>query len=535
MKKYAGYISRQFDSQQFGNPDVGQTVTVREYLSQTEDGAIATIYSDNGINETPNPFSADDKGRFDFYAANGRYVIEFGAPVISSQTVRDISLFDSADFDGGVEEAPINSNKYARKDADWEIAQDFVDAPITGDIFGRKDGQWEAINGVTYPSKVGDTYVSNSGAISVTDHFALDGVDRLIADWPLIAGTSGFPILPSELISSDNIVRGINPPSGFSSSRRTMTNSDGSLHVQISSSVGFIAISEDANRQYTQQIATPEQMTNMIIPLKSPNTDFMIFANTGRIYIFNSSSKTFTDTFKNTGMTGGYGGGQSGMDYNSTLSVVYKTIGQCVTTNLSTFDSTVNTFPMNSGDQIINYYTIFKDWVYASYRNINAGTSGIYRTQDFVTKEVVLSTNIALELRQIHSTDDYICFLSRNEGKLFTSFDGDNFNEITGSLVLGSTSTLLRIDNLSSNLIIDTNGSTGFVISSQGLLTNIDLLTLGNPSTCCFDTLTSEVVFDVSGSASDKRYEVEISGTDSFSVPLVPDLTFGHKYYVKGK
>jgi hypothetical protein len=50
-------------------PQKGANVTVLTYPG----GAIAAIYSDNGITTTANPLTTDVNGRFAFYAANGRY------------------------------------------------------------------------------------------------------------------------------------------------------------------------------------------------------------------------------------------------------------------------------------------------------------------------------------------------------------------------------------------------------------------------------------------------------------------------------
>ena len=41
-------------------------------LVTTIGGAVATIYSDNGVTTTTNPLTADANGMFAFYAADGR-------------------------------------------------------------------------------------------------------------------------------------------------------------------------------------------------------------------------------------------------------------------------------------------------------------------------------------------------------------------------------------------------------------------------------------------------------------------------------
>lgn len=52
-----------------GRPVEAASVRVLEYPG----GGDATIYSDNGTTETPNPLTTDDHGFFEYYAADGRY------------------------------------------------------------------------------------------------------------------------------------------------------------------------------------------------------------------------------------------------------------------------------------------------------------------------------------------------------------------------------------------------------------------------------------------------------------------------------
>jgi len=64
----------------FGNALSGVTVTVREVSG----GAIADIFSDNGVSAKANPFTNDPDGEFFFYAADDRYNIFFTGPAQSA-------------------------------------------------------------------------------------------------------------------------------------------------------------------------------------------------------------------------------------------------------------------------------------------------------------------------------------------------------------------------------------------------------------------------------------------------------------------
>jgi len=67
-----------------------QNATVTVKLKST--GALATIYSDNGSTVMNPPFQTDSNGNFEFYAANGRYIVE-----VDSRVYDDILLYDKND------------------------------------------------------------------------------------------------------------------------------------------------------------------------------------------------------------------------------------------------------------------------------------------------------------------------------------------------------------------------------------------------------------------------------------------------------
>jgi hypothetical protein len=86
MQKYENNIQ-----DQFGNELKGNTITVRNVVG----GAVASIFSDNGVTPKGNPFVASSS-EFLFYAANGRYDIFITGPVTDS--FLDVVLFDEANL-----------------------------------------------------------------------------------------------------------------------------------------------------------------------------------------------------------------------------------------------------------------------------------------------------------------------------------------------------------------------------------------------------------------------------------------------------
>lgn len=94
MQKYIGVAIKK----DVNNPTPeGETpaVNVDVFINLTT-GPLATIYSDNGVTTVTQPLKTDTNGRFEFYAANGRYNITYDLP--SGQIVdEDILLDDPAD------------------------------------------------------------------------------------------------------------------------------------------------------------------------------------------------------------------------------------------------------------------------------------------------------------------------------------------------------------------------------------------------------------------------------------------------------
>lgn len=89
MKKYQDIV---LDNT--GNAILSATVTVSD-----NGGGTATIYSDNGITATANPFTASAiDGAYSFYAPNGRYDVNIVATGFTTENLTDIVLYDPDDL-----------------------------------------------------------------------------------------------------------------------------------------------------------------------------------------------------------------------------------------------------------------------------------------------------------------------------------------------------------------------------------------------------------------------------------------------------
>ena len=75
-----------------GKAVAGASITVR-----TSGGALATLYSDNGVTTTSNPVTAGSDGEYSFYAANGRYTLTISAPGFVTESKSDVVVQDLSD------------------------------------------------------------------------------------------------------------------------------------------------------------------------------------------------------------------------------------------------------------------------------------------------------------------------------------------------------------------------------------------------------------------------------------------------------
>lgn len=110
MKKYIGTTIRKNvnDPTAGDTPAVGVNVTVKNYPANTD----ATIYSDDGVTIINQPLVTDASGKFEFYAADGRYniVYDFNGDITSDT---DVAIFDDIEK-ASLEEAlaGLNDTKY---------------------------------------------------------------------------------------------------------------------------------------------------------------------------------------------------------------------------------------------------------------------------------------------------------------------------------------------------------------------------------------------------------------------------------------
>lgn len=84
----------------------------------TAAGAVATIYSDNGVTATSNPLTTDADGEFVFYASNGEYQLIITSSLLPAAiNVAPIFLFDPQDAEAGIQaEAIVGLNATAIPD-----------------------------------------------------------------------------------------------------------------------------------------------------------------------------------------------------------------------------------------------------------------------------------------------------------------------------------------------------------------------------------------------------------------------------------
>ena len=76
-----------------GKPVQGASILV----TNASDNSTATIYSDNGVTTTANPLTSDQFGRFNFYAADGRYNFSVTANGVVAYSFSDVIVSDTYD------------------------------------------------------------------------------------------------------------------------------------------------------------------------------------------------------------------------------------------------------------------------------------------------------------------------------------------------------------------------------------------------------------------------------------------------------
>jgi len=107
LKKYIGTTIRKNvnDPTAGDTPAVGVNVTIKNYPSNSA----ATVYSDDGVTVATQPLVTDAAGKFEFYAADGRYNIDYDFNGdITSDT--DVAIFDD------IEKASLSDAQAATDD-----------------------------------------------------------------------------------------------------------------------------------------------------------------------------------------------------------------------------------------------------------------------------------------------------------------------------------------------------------------------------------------------------------------------------------
>lgn len=78
-------------------PIAGVSVTVYLRNADGSNGALAALYSDNGVTGKSNPLTTDQLGSYSYYAADGRYNEVISGAGIDTRTISDVLLEDPAD------------------------------------------------------------------------------------------------------------------------------------------------------------------------------------------------------------------------------------------------------------------------------------------------------------------------------------------------------------------------------------------------------------------------------------------------------
>lgn len=148
---------------QFGLPLSGATVTVRVANATPGSGTLATIFSDDGTTViSGSAVTTDSKGRFEFYAADGKYDLTVTGSGVTTQVFSDIEIADITEKLST--DTPIVAN--AKNLNAIRFADQFTGAS-TGDKVEAAAADFAAAKGlVIIPSTMatgGETTVTSAG------------------------------------------------------------------------------------------------------------------------------------------------------------------------------------------------------------------------------------------------------------------------------------------------------------------------------------------------------------------------------------
>lgn len=121
----------------------GINVTVRAANASPGTGALATLYSDDGVTTTTNPVVTDATGTFGFYVADGRYDLTYSGTGFTTKIIAAIEIADVTEAkpsDAGWFTTRLNGVRFADQFASVQAAMD--DLPVSGGTVFVKPGTY---------------------------------------------------------------------------------------------------------------------------------------------------------------------------------------------------------------------------------------------------------------------------------------------------------------------------------------------------------------------------------------------------------
>ena len=164
-----------------GNAIKSATITV----TVTSSGAVASIFSDNGVTAESNPFTSSSvDGAYEFYVANGRYTITVTKTGYDTEALTDISIGGGEGDDPGV----VYRTRQLLKNYSEVLS---INAAAAGSVpINMEDGNVHRIT-LTGNASLTFTNPAASGEVSnVTLRVIQGGSGSYVITWP---GTVQWP------------------------------------------------------------------------------------------------------------------------------------------------------------------------------------------------------------------------------------------------------------------------------------------------------------------------------------------------------
>lgn len=530
MQKFKGVLLREVDSSLDRNVYGRALITVKSQST----GELSTIYSDDGVTLADNPFYSDSLGEYSFFAANGEYKIEIGAPVF--KTEENITLFDPDDF-SAFPEAPDNGATYGRNGfiEGWEQVTE--EAPFSGTSYLRRNGNWviaNTVEGGSFPAKAGDNYESNSGPLDPNRDIELNGQSVSGLDYPDLIGLPGYTVQndPTGVtgLNSANLVTFSNSASytgSFINKQKTFT-----LYASMLTSYAIgLSSTNDENIDFTGSVFQDFRWakfcgdTNFLVTADSSSGVDNV-CNVFGIYdpIINIITVLGPDAYTRLAMAASEDGNTIVVGTPSTLEhIQYSTDGG-------------NSFSVVNGISATYNYCVqveqLNDEFYLFFGDI--GNSGsririyeIYKTSDFVNFENLTSFMPASNIAQVDTNGGSIFYVTSGTTSFVTS-DFENYAQTTlflrGSVplsipIIGSNGI---IANSSEQITFD-NGATIEVFGGGASF-------IGGYNAGHFNG--THIYIPAAGS-SVYKYEAVISAGGIITVPNATSNVSGAKFYAR--